>query len=153
MGRGGRGGRSAQGSQGGRGRGSRPHTFWRYVKPADATKPFNSTDGKQWWWCDLCNRGNGAYSTSHDTDGSLSGTKHDPNKGKISAPATNLAEGETALDLIPSVSTGQPVRTPPVEAGSLSVIDLLFQVILLQAPGYAPLIWTLGTLSTCGSLE
>jgi hypothetical protein len=59
-GRGRCGGRSDRGSQGGRGCGSRPQMSWRFVKPADKTKPFNSADCKQWWWwCDLCNKGDG----------------------------------------------------------------------------------------------
>jgi hypothetical protein len=103
---------------------------WRYVKPANKMKPYDSTDGKKWWWCNLRNKGNdGAYCMSHDTNGSLSGKAHDPNWGTNTAPASHLAEGEeAALELIPrSVSTGQPVRTRPlVEAESLPVIELLF---------------------------
>lgn len=74
-----------------------------------------------WWWCKLCNKGEGAYCLSHDTDGSLSGTKHDQNY-KPAKPAGLMAEGAIFLELQPSwMTTTTTVLSTPQATGSTEV--------------------------------
>ena len=86
-------------------------------------KPYKDTAGKSWWWCKLCNKGEGAYCLSHDMDGSLSGIKHDQNY-KPAKPAGLMAEG-AILELQPSWTTTPTVLSPPQAAG-LTEVTLQF---------------------------